>query len=948
MAGYKDTLNLPKTAFPMKGNLPHREPAMLEFWEQKQVYQQLHQAAIDAIAGDDPAFSLHDGPPYANGDIHIGHALNKILKDMILKSKRLAGFAAAYIPGWDCHGLPIELQVEKKYGKRGVKNSDSAFVDHCRSYAQSQIDKQRSDFCRLGVLGDWEQPYKTMDFATEANTIRALAAIHDKGHIYRGVKPVYWSVATGSALAEAEVEYHNKVSDALDVRYAILDRDDLFARFALDQSLDHSLPISVVIWTTTAWTLPASLAVALHPELEYGLVEVRTTDGDLREYIVVAADMLAGLAQRWQSLHITLKAVAKVKGQMLEQLQLQHPFYERILPIVLGSHVTTEAGTGCVHTAPDHGPDDFQLAKLYGIRTLDYVDHHGRYRAEVPLFAREAVHDVSSMVVEALAKNDRLFLHGKINHSYPHCWRTKTPLIFRTTAQWFMRTTDADFMSAALDACAAVRWVPEGGQARIQSMLESSPDWCLSRQRFWGTPLPFIMHAQTGELHPNMTELLEKIAKQVEARGLLAWHELDLASLLGEQASDYIKSTDSLDVWFDSGALHWTVARARPALATPADLFLEGADQHRGWFQTSLKTGIALNQCAPYKAVLTHGFVVDANGHKMSKSKGNIIKPQEVIQKLGADVLRLWVAAADFSAEMSVSMEILDRNVDAYRRIRNTLRFLLANLNDFQPKTDLVLSEQLLPLDGWLLARTHAMQAEVIQAYENYSFISALQKIHHFCNIDLGSFYLDVIKDRQYTCQAASSARRSGQTVLYYALEALVRWVAPILSFTAEEVWGHMPARQQPDSVFLTQWFALPAVTMPDQLTDAFWMQLMAVRNAVNKEIEKARSEGLLKGSLDARVEIFCSADLQEWLDYLGDELRFVLQVSAATVKNFAEQRRVSTDAESMLIRVFANEDAKCERCWHRRPEVGQLEQSTLCQRCVDNVYGEGEDRRFA
>jgi len=947
---YKDTLNLPKTDFPMKGNLPHREPQILEDWAAKNVYGQLHQRAIEALAAKSGAdgqkvFTLQDGPPYANGDIHIGHAVNKILKDMVLRSKRLAGYAASYVPGWDCHGLPIELEVEKKYGKRGVKLSDQAFIEHCRAFAEKQIERQKADFIRLGVLADWDNPYKTMDFVTEANTVRALGQILQKGHIYRGVKPVYWSVATGSALAEAEVEYQEKTSDSIDVRYKVLDIDDIAVRFSLDKPLQENTLVSVVIWTTTPWTLPASLAVAVHSELDYVLLRLSSVKGT--EYIIVAEELVEALVERWQTLELSVTELAQTKGQALEQLQLHHPFYERVLPVILADHVTIDAGTGCVHTAPDHGPDDFLVAQKYGIGTLNFVDDNGVYRKNVPLFAKNHVHKVHDEILRVLTEQSSLFFASKIQHSYPHCWRTKTPLIFRTTPQWFMKTSSPIFSEKSTGALSSIQWIPNGGENRLKAMLDTSPDWCLSRQRLWGTPMPFVVHKETDELHPEMSRLIESVAGLIEEKGLIAWHELDLQDLIGNEATDYKKSTDTLDVWFDSGALHWSVGRLRDTMQSPADLVLEGSDQHRGWFQTSLKTSIAIHDRPPYKAVMTHGFVVDGQGKKMSKSLKNVVAPNQVIQKFGADVLRLWVAATDFTAEMSVSDEILSRNIDSYRRIRNTLRFMLANVHDFDPRENLLQPSQLLPLDSWLLQKTAALQEEIIQAYDQFQFVQALQKIHHFCSIELGSFYLDVIKDRQYTCKVDGIPRRSAQTVLYHCLEALVRWVSPILSFTADEVWQHMPWQTQ-SSVALVQWYELPKAQMSQDYSNAFWLQLIAVRTAVNKEIEKARQDGTVRGSLDATVEITCSSDLEEWLSQLGTELRFVLQVSKAVVKNFNKDREVSSDAEGMKIRVFANQESKCERCWHRQPEVGQNEQHpTLCGRCVENIDGDGESRLF-
>ncbi|MGB5324322.1 MAG: isoleucine--tRNA ligase, partial [Pseudomonadales bacterium] len=739
---YKHTLNLPKTGFPMKANLAQREPARLKSWYEKKIYQQIRKK----FSGREK-FILHDGPPYANGDIHIGHAVNKILKDIVVKAKTLQGFDAPYVPGWDCHGLPIEHKVETKVGKAGTKLSFAAFREKCRAYAKRQVDGQRKDFIRLGVLGDWDRPYLTMDFATEANIVRALGTIIERGHLVRGFKPVYWSVVGSSALAEAEVEYQDKQSFAIDVAFAV---DDIAKVKAAVPGLAGEGEVSVVIWTTTPWTLPANQAVALHPELEYAVLACKLEcAGGNPVRLLLAEALVEQVAARYRLQEWNI--VGRCKGSELEGLQLKHPFYERIVPVVLGEHVTTEAGTGCVHTAPDHGMDDFQVGLRYGIGTLNLVDANGIYSDATEIFSGQHVYKVDQPIVDLLRERGRLCAEEKITHSFPHCWRTKTPLIFRATPQWFISMSEKGLLDAAQKACDSVQWVPGWGRARIDAMLASSPDWCISRQRTWGVPLTLFVHRQSQELHPDSVALIEQVAQKIALQGIEAWFDLDPAELLGDDADAYEKVTDTLDVWFDSGVTHYSVLQQRAELQNPADLYLEGSDQHRGWFQSSLKTAIAMYGKPPYKAVLTHGFTVDAEGKKMSKSAGNIVAPQSVMNELGADVLRLWVAATDFSSEMSVSDEILKRVADSYRRIRNTARFLLSNLEGFDPAQHLLPADELLLLDRWIISRAAQLQKIIVDAYNEYQFHLVYQKVHNFCVVELGGIYLDIIKDRQYT-----------------------------------------------------------------------------------------------------------------------------------------------------------------------------------------------------
>jgi isoleucyl-tRNA synthetase len=945
---YKDTLNLPKTAFPMKANLANREPELLTYWEQIDLYAKLRETGQGR-----PRFVLHDGPPYANGDIHIGHAVNKILKDIIVKSKTLSAFDAPYIPGWDCHGLPIELNVEKKVGKVGAKVDAATFRDKCREYARKQVDGQRKDFIRLGVFGDWQHPYLTMDYAFEADIIRALGRIIANGHITKGYKPVHWCTDCGSALAEAEVEYEDKTSPAIDVRFRVLDEESLLARCHHAEGHKGQGPLSVVIWTTTPWTLPANRAVALHPELEYAIVEADVGQG--QERLVLAEALLKDTMLRYGC--DDYRVVAYCRGAELEHLKLAHPFYAREVPIILGDHVTTEAGTGAVHTAPGHGQDDYVVGQRYGIEVDNPVGPDGVFVKGTELFAGTHVFSANGDVLDVLKARGALLHNEALSHSYPHCWRHKTPIIFRATPQWFISMAQNALRGAALAQIRAVEWMPSWGQARIEGMVEGRPDWCISRQRTWGVPIPLFVHNHSGELHPDTGRLLEEVALRVERHGVDAWFGLEPQALLGADSDQYSKVQDTLDVWFDSGTTHQCVLERRAGLAFPADLYLEGSDQHRGWFQSSLLTSVAMRGAAPYRQVLTHGFTVDAQGQKMSKSKGNVVAPQKVVNSLGADILRLWVAATDYRNEMGVSEEILKRTADAYRRIRNTARFLLANLNGFDPVEHALSPEQMLMLDRWIVERTGKLQEEVLRAYQNYEFHHIYQKVHNFCSVDLGGIYLDIIKDRQYTTQRDSAARRSAQTALYLIAEALVRWLAPVLSFTAEEIWRNLPGERE-ESVFLETWFVLPEMFLPDEGAAerfglAYWSEVLAVREAVGKELEKVRVAGAIGSSLDAEVDLYCNPDWLEKLSRLEDELRFVLITSYARVHPLEQRPDDAVDADiggaPLAIRVSASGYDKCVRCWHHREDVGaHAEHPELCGRCVSNVAGSGEPRSYA
>ena len=922
MSDYKSTLNLPATKFAMKANLANREGGFLKKWQEDDLYAQ-----IRAQNQGKPKFVLHDGPPYANGDIHIGHAVNKVLKDIIVKSKSLSGFDAPYVPGWDCHGLPIELNVEKKKGKVGVKIDANAFRAECRKYADAQVAKQKLDFQRLGILGDWNNPYLTKDFQYEADIVRALGAIVNNGHVSKGYKPVHWCTECGSALAEAEVEYKDKQSDAIDVKFRIID-DTIF-------KVDK--PVSVVIWTTTPWTLPANEAVALHPELNYVLADTGS------EYLLLAQDLAESALSRYE-LEAGIQT-AVFSGSELEGLKAQHPFYEKQVPIILGDHVTTDAGTGAVHTAPAHGQEDFAVGKQYDLPVNCPVDGRGVFFEDTELLAGQFIFKANASVIELLKSSNTLVKHAPLVHSYPHCWRHKTPVIFRATPQWFVSMQDNGLRDAVNSEIPKVDWIPDWGKKRIELMVSNRPDWCISRQRFWGVPITLFTHKQTGELHPNTQALFVEISAMIEKQGIEAWFEIDIQDLLGADADDYEKATDTLDVWFDSGVSHFAVLKAREALSDVADLYLEGSDQHRGWFQSSLISSVAINGKAPYKQVLTHGFTVDKDGKKMSKSLGNVMSPQKVFNNLGADILRLWIASTDYTGEMTVSDEILNRSADSYRRIRNTLRFMLANTSGFDPAQHTLDDDQMLDLDKWIVSKTADLQVQILQAYEQYNFHHALQLILNFCSNDLGGFYLDVIKDRQYTTGENSRARRSAQTALNHILEAMVRWLAPVLSFTAEEIWQNMPD-EKTQSIFLSEWYEGLLSGYQNTAIDT----ARNINPFIRKQMESMRSDKIIGSSLDAEVDLYCDDKTTEALSQLGDELRFVFITSYARIHPLQDKTDECVEAgEGVFVVVSHSAHEKCVRCWHHREDVGQnAEHTELCGRCVENVAGSGEKREFA
>ena len=935
MKNYKDTLNLPKTDFPMKANLAQREPETLNNWKENNLYQK-----IRAKRSGNKKFILHDGPPYANGDIHIGHAVNKILKDIIIKSKGFCGFDAPYVPGWDCHGLPIELQVEKKIGKAGIKVEPRVFRDACREYALKQVERQRVDFERLGVLGDWEKPYLTMSYNTEANIIRALGKIIKEGHLHKGVKPVHWCIDCCSALAEAEVEYHEKKSPSIDVRFHVNEYSKLLKKFNVEKNINA---VSIVIWTTTPWTLPANQAVALHPENKYVLVMVNN------EILIIADKLHKTVLDRYN--FTNYEVLASCSGLELEGLNLKHPFYERIVPVVLGDHVTFETGTGAVHIAPGHGQDDYIVGQKYNLPVDNPVADNGCFVSDTEIFSGQHVFKANASVISILEDNNNLLLQETTQHSYPHCWRHKTPIIFRATPQWFISMDNNELREQALNIINEISWEPSWGKERIYGMIENRPDWCISRQRTWGVPIPVFIHRETQELHPETSEIILKIAEIVEKKGINAWFDLDAIEILENDSENYMKVMDTLDVWFDSGVTHDTVLNDDERLTYPADLYLEGSDQHRGWFQSSLLTSLAINKNKkPYHCVVTHGFTVDATGMKMSKSKGNVVAPQKVMNVYGADILRLWVAATDYRSEMNVSDEILKRIADAYRRIRNTSRYLLSNLDDFDPNKNSIDFSDMLDLDKWIFEHAVDLQKEIIEAYSKFEFHLIYQLLHQFCVVEMGGFYLDIIKDRQYTTGKDSLIRRSGQTAMYHLLQMLVRWLAPIMSYTADEIWKHIPGDKN-ISVFLEDWYEKEIGDTDSKSRKARWEAIISVRDEANKQFEKLRNDGVIGSSLDAEINIYCNEKLFNELNFVKDELKFVLIASIAKIYplNKRVNEAIETDIPDLFIFAKQCDHQKCERCWHRHESVGKNDMyETLCSRCIENITKDGEVRLYA
>jgi isoleucyl-tRNA synthetase len=949
MADYKKTLNLPDTPFPMRGDLAKREPQWVKEWEEKGVYQRLR-----AVAKGRPRFVLHDGPPYANGDIHIGTAVNKILKDIVVKSKTMAGFDAPYVPGWDCHGMPIEVQIEKKHGKH-LPPAETLRL--CRAFAAEQIERQKKDFQRLGVLGDWGNPYLTMAYGNEADEIRALGRLLQKGYIYRGLKPVNWCFDCGSALAEAEVEYEDRKDPAIDVGFGFFDLEGIAKAFGL-KSLPEK-PGYIVIWTTTPWTLPGNQALNVHPDYLYALVE---TDHAL---LIVADESLRSGAdaedteEEFESLAIpkllqkygvkSWKVIGLAKGKALENLRFKHPFYDRTAPVYLGEYVTLDTGTGVVHSAPAYGVEDFESCRRYGMKDseiLTPVLGDGKFAASLPLFGGMSVWDANEKIISVLQEKKSLLARQSYTHSYMHCWRHKTPVILRATTQWFAAMDKAPkenergpetLRAIALRGIGDTRFYPAWGQERLHGMIANRPDWTLSRQRQWGVPMPFFLHRETGALHPRTPELLEAVAKLVAISGIEAWQAISAESLLGPEAAQYEKSRDTLDVWFDSGSTHFTVMQGSHRAETrfPADLYLEGSDQHRGWFHSSLLVSCMMNGVPPYKGLLTHGFVVDGEGRKMSKSKGNVVAPQQVAGRLGAEILRLWVASTDYSGELSISEEILKRVVESYRRIRNTLRFLLANTSDFDPGKHAVPVAEMIEIDRYALTLAARMQDEAVKEYDRYQFHLVSQKIQAFCSEDLGAFYLDILKDRLYTSATDSRARRSAQTALWHITNSLLRLMAPILSFTGEEAWRVFTGDGQ-KSVFEEIWHRIPASGLDQSVLD-HWGNVRQFREIVTKRLEEKREAKLIGSSLAAELDIRTDGKAFESLTRMGEDLKFVLITSRATVAR--------ANGSPIIVEVKPSKHPKCERCWHYRADVGA---AGLCGRCQSNLQGAGEARRYA
>ena len=928
MKDYKETLNLPGTSFPMKANLPNREPEILKFWDEIDLYKKIRKKGD----GKKP-FLLLDGPPYANGKIHIGHALNKVLKDFIIKSKTLFGYDAPYLPGWDCHGLPIEHQVEKKKGKVGPRLTAREFRDHCREYALKQVEEQKEDFIRLGVPGEWENPYLTLDKRYEAEQIRAFAEIYANNHVTHGHKPVHWCLDCQSALAEAEVEYMDKVSTSVDVLFKVIDTSE-FSKRAETKKIDDETDLYIPIWTTTPWTLPSNEAVAMGKDISYGIYKLIFNERDI--FVVIANDLKESIKNRWGV--ESLEMLEEISAENLLGLRLQHPFDERTVPVLLGEHVTTENGTGSVHTAPAHGQEDFQLGIKNDLDLNCYVNTYGVFIEAKESFAKEHIFKSESNIIEKLSDLRLLISSEKFEHSYPHCWRHKTPVIYRTTKQWFISMENQDFRNTCLNSIKDVDWKPTWGEDRINGMIETRPDWCISRQRYWGVPIPLFTHKDDQRVHPDTLNLLNQIADKVEDHGIDAWFDADTKEFLGDDADSYEKSTDTMDVWMDSGIAHKTVSRLFDHIKGEADLYLEGSDQHRGWFQSSLLTSVAINAHAPYKEVLTHGFVVDEKGHKMSKSLGNTVSPQSVINNMGADILRLWVASTDYSSEMKISDQILKRNADTYRRIRNTARFLLSNLSDFDPSKNQQQVEDLVLLDQLAIQRVSVLNEQIKNDYNNYSFHKIIQLLHNFCVNDMGGFYLDILKDRLYTMPSDSSGRRSAQTALYIIAESLTRWIAPILSFTSEEIWKHLPDRGE-ESVFLSDWLVIE-----NSESNVEWDQLNQINAIVLKALEVARDDGEIGSPLDAHLEISADQKTYDFLTQFSEELRFLFITSSVDL----EMDDSLDSNEKMRVKVKKSKSEKCGRCWHRQETVGDSdEHPEICARCISNIGDSPEERSF-
>ena len=932
MSDYKNTLNLPKTEFPMKGNLPNKEPLIQEKWEKENLYSQL----LDSNKNREK-YILHDGPPYANGDIHIGHAVNKILKDVIVRSKILSGYNVPFVPGWDCHGLPIEIEVEKKI-KKGEELSDKDFRKLCREYALNQVERQKKDFKRLGVLGDWENPYLTSNKKFEASTLKALEKIYNNGHLEKGFKPVHWCVKIQSALAEAEVEYQEKESIAIDVKFEVTSLNEVKRIFDIK---DIDKKVFVVIWTTTPWTLPSNKSIAVKSDLNYVLIS------NNKEIYIIAESLFEKFQERT---NLELSILARCSGENLINLEANHPFLDNKINIISSDHVTDDSGTGCVHIAPAHGIEDFELGKKHNLEVVNPIQSDGIFSGLPEELNGTHVYKLDEKIINILTRKDKLLSSNKFKHSYPHCWRTKTPLIYRATPQWFISMKKNNLIDKTLEKIPEVEWLPAWGEARIEGMISQRPDWCISRQRKWGVPITLLINKKTGEPHSNSSIIFSRICKLVEEHGIEKWFEIDIGDLI-DNPDDYEKVQDTLDVWFDSGSSHAAVLETSANLRFPADLYLEGSDQHRGWFQSSLLTSIAVNDSVPYKAAMTHGFTVDGRGNKMSKSKGNVIAPQKIINRLGSDILRLWVASTDSSSEMTVSEEILNRTSDKYRKIRNTIRFLLSNIDDYDPETFSV-KDTSIELDKWIVLKAINLQKVILDHYNKFNFHIISQLIHGFCVNELGSFYLDVIKDRQYTCKKDSAERKSAQNTMYVILQMLLSWIAPICPHTAEEAWSHVPKNSQ-KSIFFNKWLIINDSEIPQtKINLENWEKILEIKKYVSKELENKREKNIIGSSLDADVKILCSDNLYNLLSEYGDELKFIFITSKVILvreNNLKDGQIYEINGEKLKVEIENSKNKKCERCWHRCISVGtDKNHKTLCVRCISNVYGSGEIRRYA
>ena len=923
---YKETLNLPKTDFPMKGNLPHREPEILKKWDEKSIYHRnLEQSE------NKKQYILHDGPPYANGDIHIGHAVNKILKDFIIKSKIMSGYHVPFIPGWDCHGLPIELQVEKKYGKAKFRDNPKGFILACREFAEKQIKKQKEDFIRLGIFGTWDKPYTSMDKEIESEIVNSLSKMIKNGHIYYGSKPVHWCIESSSALAEAEVEYKDITSHAVCVNFKVLNKKDI----SLHEKLDKDFDVYIPIWTTTPWTLPANRAVALSSSIDYSFVKIKD------RYLILAKNLITSVMDK--SNISNYEVLFSIDNEDFSKLELQHPFYDFKVPVIIADHVTDENGTGAVHIAPGHGTDDYLAGKKYNLEIYNPVDDYGRFYESLPIFGGKKIRECNDEIIELLKENKSLLFSENYEHSYPHCWRYKTPLIFRATPQWFMSMDNSGLRKSIQKEIPIINWLPSWGQDRIFNMIEGRPDWCLSRQRNWGVPLPLFLHKESNELHPDTQTILNKASEIIKDGNIEAWIDYD-KKLLVKDIESYTEVKDTLDVWFDSGVTHQSVLKNR-GIEETADLYLEGSDQHRGWFQSSLITSHAMYGKSPYKNVLTHGFVVDKDGQKMSKSIGNIISPQKIIKDKGADILRLWVAMTDYSKEMTISDEIIKRVSESYRRIRNTSKFLLSNISDYDG-TEIDL-DNMVQIDKWIIHKAKKLNIQIQKDYSEFKFHKLIQDIINFCTLELGGYYLDIIKDRLYTSKSDGLSRRSAQKTCHILISYLNSWIAPILTFTAEEIYSKMPNAK--DSIYLTEWFDID-FSMDDHEIDIY-DSLYSIKPFVSRMIEEARNDNKVGSSLECKLDLICNDKLYQNINNISDELKFVFIVSECTLRLGNENDSYSIDKNpyKLSISISKSQNNKCERCWHLNETVGTIEDHpTICRRCSDNVYGDGECRKFA